>query len=525
MGKRSNLYKITILSIIIIGAILRLRGLNFQSLWMDEIHVLAYSSRSTWQAAFGPGGICCTYEGAFYHSLYSIIGNSDFSARMVSAFAGILLILITAEIGREIHSESTGMVSSAFIAVSYSGIYFSQEARHYIITTMILWGIFLLLIRGPNRLPKWAPNICLGALCFPLLFSYNAEIILFLGLFSLALTFSLPDKSKSSEEDQRNWKNAFQGKTGLVLMYLFVSVSVAISRIPNMISDIRRDVQPLAPTLPSEPHIDLIQGFLTCDEYCRLGPPDSQLVNLFWFLICLSPILWGYSILSGSERSRPFKHPEMFLYATSFGYLVVVWYFTKNFDTLYLYRYNLVALPGWVLIASLCLSRLASVIRENVTNSNENMDIRNLLAVLISLAIVSNGAHNMAYEYSYYTTETKTDFRGMASSFATIESEYDTFSVATPNSIFINNYLSRNGVGEGDFVDVGWGTCYVEESVRNNILNNKHEMVTYLATFDLNTCKDNSFISFLEEEYSLVKYEKFHNGEIFLYSLGVESHD
>ena len=248
-------------------------------------------------------------------------------------------------------------------------------------------------------------------------------------------------------------------------------------------------------------------------------------MNLFWFLICLSPLLWGHSILSGSEKLRRFQNPEIFLYTTSFGYLAVVWFFTKNFDTLYLYRYNLVALPGWVLIASLSLSRVASIFRNHAVQGSEKIDIRNFMAILISVAIVSNGVHLMTYEYSYYSTQTKTDFRGMANSFSIIEAEHDTFSVATPNSIFINNYLSRNGVGEEDFVDAGWGTCFVEESVKNNILNNKHEMVTYLATFDLNTCKDNSFISFLEEGYSLVKYEKFHNGEIFLYSLEVEKHD
>ena len=103
--------------------------------------------------------------------------------------------------------------------------------------------------------------------------------------------------------------------------------------------------------------------------------------------------------------------------------------------------------------------------------------------------------------------------------------ENDTYSVATPNSIFINNYLSRMGVEETDYVDSGWGTCSVEESVMRYISNNEPPMVTYLATFDLRTCKDGAFISFLQQNYVLVKYEKFHNGEIFVYSIGGPNHE
>lgn len=145
--------KTMILAILGLGLILRLVSLN-QSLWLDEgINVMAAKSYSLFNmvtqyavADFHPPG--------WFVILWSwgkLFGYSEFTVRLPSVFFGVLTIYIIYLIGKKLVSENLGLISALLLSINPLHIYYSQEARMYVLATLaVAINIFLLikLIKG-----------------------------------------------------------------------------------------------------------------------------------------------------------------------------------------------------------------------------------------------------------------------------------------------------------------------------------------------------------------------------------------
>lgn len=122
-----------------VGAVLRLIGLDWQSLWMDEVSSLRNA------LAFGRGGIgelASVDQVAPLHSIVlwlstSVGGWTETSARMPSALAGIAIIPLTyAAAARMLGSARVALLSAGLVAISPFALYYAQEARMYALMTM-----------------------------------------------------------------------------------------------------------------------------------------------------------------------------------------------------------------------------------------------------------------------------------------------------------------------------------------------------------------------------------------------------
>ena len=134
-------HKYILLSLIIIGAFLRLYNLGFNSLWLDEASTYSISSQSffaIWQymaaGEFNPP--------LFYwiEHIMLVFGNSEIILRIVPAIFGILTIPIFYLIGKEFLNDKTGLVLATLAAFSPFLILYSQEARAY---SMMLFFVAL----------------------------------------------------------------------------------------------------------------------------------------------------------------------------------------------------------------------------------------------------------------------------------------------------------------------------------------------------------------------------------------------
>jgi mannosyltransferase len=125
-------------AIVVLAAVLRFATITSQSYWLDEattVHELHLSL------------------GALLHSirinettppLYFIVawlwakvfGTGELGLRTLSALAGIALIPVVFETGRELVSRRAGFVAALFAAVSPFMIWYSQEARSYMLFTL-----------------------------------------------------------------------------------------------------------------------------------------------------------------------------------------------------------------------------------------------------------------------------------------------------------------------------------------------------------------------------------------------------
>jgi len=131
----SNKIVLTLLVLILIfGSLLRLCGLNIQSLGYDELtswRISCYNNLSTLIDQFikrdvhPPGYQILLY----YIEMY--VGDSELILRFPSAISGILSILVIFLIGVRLYSYREGLIAAACMAVLWAPVYYSQDARSY----------------------------------------------------------------------------------------------------------------------------------------------------------------------------------------------------------------------------------------------------------------------------------------------------------------------------------------------------------------------------------------------------------
>lgn len=116
--------------IIFLGFLLRLYGVTDQSIWFDEALSIYYSQVPLSDVL----GLRSNTPPLYYlllHFWLQIMGNSEFSTRLLSLFFGTIGIFSIYILGSLIFNKITGIYSALLLAVSPIHIYYSQEIRTY----------------------------------------------------------------------------------------------------------------------------------------------------------------------------------------------------------------------------------------------------------------------------------------------------------------------------------------------------------------------------------------------------------
>jgi uncharacterized membrane protein len=149
VDSRRNLL-IYILIITVIGSVLRFYHLNFQSLWLDELHSIIPTD------PLNPLPLLLEYcktdqPPAFFvylHYVFRIFGFSDINGRIACAIPGILAIPVCYYLGNEVRGKSTGLLTALLVSINYFHIYYSQELRFYSLTFLFSALSYLFFIRA-----------------------------------------------------------------------------------------------------------------------------------------------------------------------------------------------------------------------------------------------------------------------------------------------------------------------------------------------------------------------------------------
>ncbi|NTU46875.1 hypothetical protein HGA88_04590 [Candidatus Roizmanbacteria bacterium] len=136
-----------------IAFLIRLIGLD-QSLWLDE----ATSAQVAKIYSFGD--IITKFSPADFHpplyyltlKLWTFIGGtSEIWLRMLSVMCSLLAGYFVYLIGRKIKNESTGLWAAAYFLFNPLIIYYSQEARMYMMVTALLTGLTYFTLAYPKN--------------------------------------------------------------------------------------------------------------------------------------------------------------------------------------------------------------------------------------------------------------------------------------------------------------------------------------------------------------------------------------
>ncbi len=176
------------------ATVVRLYGLDAQSLWNDELASIRRSSYASVQDVIVKGTEHDVHPPGYYvilHYAIRYLGDSEIAVRLPSAAAGIISVLLIYWLGALLGSSKGGLIAAVLTAFTWAPVFYSQDARAY---SLLLTGVLgcscllVLLIRCPcNRRVRLTALIASYWAC-ALLTSYLHYFgALFVGLHGLLL--------------------------------------------------------------------------------------------------------------------------------------------------------------------------------------------------------------------------------------------------------------------------------------------------------------------------------------------------
>jgi uncharacterized membrane protein len=365
--------------IVLFGFLMRLKGLTFQSLWLDELHTMnGLSPKMSWSQMF-------TYmkgseqQPPLYFVLMKIVfswfGHTEFVARFISALAGTISIWAMYKLGKEILNRELGLVAALLTCVNYYNLFYSQEARPYILaflfaTLSFTW--FIRLLRSPTRKHAIIYSI------FTLLFLYTHYYSLFAvtAQVLIALIFIFLEKGK-----ERNlvFKNFFFAGILLALGYA--------PWLPQLLG-----VSQIKSTWIQLPPLDFISSYF----YGFFG--NAAILNsLLILLLIIYFVCVAREQNIGSARNNPLL--LSFIICTVWIFVTVLIPYLRSLMVIPMLipRYTIIVLPAILLL----LSYGIILFRHNLTRYI-------VLALLVVLSFLQ-----LFLVQHYYSTPIKTQFREM----------------------------------------------------------------------------------------------------------------
>ena len=164
-GARAKAEAIALLLILLMALALRLYRLDAQSLWADEGNSLALAGRSL--PVIARDAASDIHPPLYYFLLHfwtSALGTTEFTARSLSALVGTALVALTYLLGRRLLNRKTGLLAAFLAAISPFQIHYSQEARMYMLASLlgaISVLAFLMALEGMEKGKSALLPLCL----------------------------------------------------------------------------------------------------------------------------------------------------------------------------------------------------------------------------------------------------------------------------------------------------------------------------------------------------------------------------
>ncbi len=194
-----------LIGLTILALVLRLIGAN-NGLWTDEIFSLVDSFRLPF------GELVRSYPGDTHHPLYSLLahvsltifGESAWSIRLPSILVGTASVPLLYLLGREVADRREALFAAAVLAVSYHHVWFSQNARGYVIlAACAMVGTWMLL----RLLATGRPGFAAGYALVTALGAYTHLTMVFLAVGqAVAVAFHLVRAPAGENRRRLSWR-------------------------------------------------------------------------------------------------------------------------------------------------------------------------------------------------------------------------------------------------------------------------------------------------------------------------------
>jgi uncharacterized membrane protein len=338
----SSLLLASLLLTLALGAFLRAYKLGAESIWLDEAYTIqiAHGSLASIVAETSKDVHPPLYYFAIHYWM-EFFGDTEFSTRLLSALFGVLSILAIYKLASLLYDQATGLVAAILLALSRFHIEFSQEARMYMLLSLLsLLSMYFLtkLFAGRKSRLALAGYIATSAL---LLYThvYSIFIIAAQNLYWLSLPFI------SREMFKRVWKRWLLAQVSLVVLFL-----PWLTVLMQQVSRVQKGFW-----IPRLPPSALFDTLLT---YAGSGP-------LAWILfpMVLLGIFLGWKGITETERGGAPKADsrEALLESRLKTYLLLLWLVCPIILPFILSQFSSpIFLPKYTIPASLAFIILAA---------------------------------------------------------------------------------------------------------------------------------------------------------------------
>lgn len=126
------------LGLLLLASILRFYHLTAQSFWADEGNSISLAQRSLYLVT--RGAAYDIHPPLYYYLLWGWIriwGDGEFAVRALSAVLGVALVYVTWLLGCRLGGQRIGLIATFLTAISPFQVYYSQEARMYILAALL----------------------------------------------------------------------------------------------------------------------------------------------------------------------------------------------------------------------------------------------------------------------------------------------------------------------------------------------------------------------------------------------------
>lgn len=387
MENRKLTIILVLATILVAAGVLRLYDLGEESLWLDECFTLSYSSRpinllvEALKKDVHPIGYYLPQ-----HLLIDYFGTGEITLRILSVFFGILSVFLTYVLARKIFSWKEGLLAAFFMAISYTSILYSQEAKMYSMFAAFFLLSLYSFIRFLER-PSYRKVLFFSVSLALLLYTHIIGLII-LVVYVVFYLFSYV-LAKKKLETTKSFFDKYHFSPGLFLVLLIVFLLY----LPWF--EILVDYQ-----------LSLLYHFLETKLIEKVGLNLLPLVVVILILVTFSYFVFLYLILKNKVNLDKFFEKskgifslfsnDLFLFILTLSFIITDFVVsTYFFSSVSIIRFGFFILP----LLYILLSRILLKVKNN-----------NLALFLFMLFLVS-----ASFElYTYYKIDSKEQFREAA---------------------------------------------------------------------------------------------------------------
>lgn len=368
-----------LIAILLLATALRVYHIDFQSIWLDEIHTMIEGNPKMPYSEFYDIMILREQMPHLYFigvKVFSFIfGHTTFVVRLFSALIGVVSVYSIYLLGKEIKNKNAGVVAALIMAVNYFHISYSQEIRPYVLLSLFtILSFYKLIIFLKNSTTK---NALYYGLFTALLINTH-----FFGLFVLVsqfiiILYFLFERPKS--ERKKFFVSAVvSGITTLILWIPSIKIFIIVAQIKSFW------IQP--PT--SEVYTGLFREFFGNAEGVIF---ISFILGIFYFIKVFSE--------KKEENSTYIQNKTLFGFIILSIWIVItllIPYVRTYLDIpMIISRYFISVLPAAILIVALAIADIKSQFVQRMVV---------LVFVIVSLT-------DIVIVKEYYQKITKTQYR------------------------------------------------------------------------------------------------------------------